>query len=243
MTDWQQALTAQVAANIEHHRMCTGLTRTALAARCTALGLPTKRPALTALLSGQRRTITLQELVVLAEALNTSVAELIVPLHTGAETITGPGDLQHPLTAAQRLFAIPIDDAATSPYRPYLRYTRAARVFLRANRRLAALSHALATGDTRANNADGRPHPASEILAAEAALARLITAYRDLIAAGIRLPSPDYSWRFLEEERMPAELPVLEHLDLPDAPPVGLYLYRLHTDNLPTSRLISLDGN
>jgi hypothetical protein len=240
MDDWRHALTTQVAGNIEHFRRVRGLTRTQLADRCTAIGLRTKRPALSALLDGHRQTITLQELVVLAEALDTSVAELIVPLHTGRPTISGPGGEEDLLTAAQRLFAIPDDtDTDTAgPYRPYLRFRRAARRFERANQRLAELSHKLATGELEASTEGGRPHPATEILAAEAALSRLITARDTIAAAGLDVPALPDSWRFLSADQTPPELPLLDLIAGRSAL-LPVFVYRLAADHLPEPCLVA----
>lgn len=238
MDDWQHALTAQVAQNIEHFRHLRRLTRTQLAERCTMLGLPTKRPALTALLDRRRQTITLQEVVVLAEALNTSVAELVLPLHTGAPAVSGAGRYENAFSAAQRLFAVPDQIDADGPYRLYLRFHRARRRFEGANRRLAELSHRIADGDINASIDGGRPHPASEILAAEAALSRLLAAVDALATAETARPPLPTPWDFLDSAAAAHELPLLAVI--PErATLVPLYVYRLAAEQLPEPRLIS----
>lgn len=236
MSEWQQELTAQVARNIEHHRRALGLKRVDLAARCTALGLPTKRPALVALLSEHRQTITLQELVVLAEALETSVAELIVPLHTGGPMRSGPDRIEHAIDAAERLFALHPEHAR--PYRPYLSYRHAAARFLRANQRLAEMSHGLATGLFTAHHDDGRPHPASEVLAAEAALSRLYEARDELELHSLRPPPLEGGWTFLTNDALRVELPILDALPNKGREFLPLWVYRLHPERLPVAHRV-----
>lgn len=235
MNDWQHALTAQVAENVEHFRHQRRLTRTQLADRCTALGLPTKRPALTALLDGHRQTVTLQELVVLAAALDSSVAELVIPLHVGGATVTGPSGTEDAFAAAQQLFAIPYDSDADGPYRLHLRLHRAYSRFERANRRLAELSHRIATGEAGATSDRGHPHPASEILATEAALSRLIAAHGALAVAGIATPHLPLKWDNLNNDRT---VPLLGVITEP-SPLLPLYVYRLASGQLPEPRLMT----
>lgn len=237
MEQWLTGLTAQVAANLEHHRRVRGLTRAELARRATAAGLPTRRPALAGLLDGARQTVTLQELVVFAQVLEVTVAELIVPLHNGAAVIIDDGGPVHAYTAAERLLGIPrsgrLDQSTT--YRPFARYLAAADRFTAANARLLSLSRRLAAGTATANSADGRPHPASEILATEAAASRLLTARADLDAAGIAPPPTDVVWSFVELGTPLDRLPVIEHAP-GDAYP--LFVYRLTTGTLPTAELL-----
>lgn len=236
MQDWQRTLTGQVVANVEHYRRLRGMHRTELAARCTALGLPTKRPALAALLDGRRQTITLQQVLVLAEALEVSTAELLVPLRDGSSAITGATCSEHAFQAAIRLFGLNPDGsiATAGVYGPYVRYLRAVDRFGRANRSLAELSHRLATGALSPHEDDGRPHPASEILAAEAALSRLIDARDELAAHGIAAPPVDGGWPFLDGGAPPRRLPVL---DARTAYP--LYCYDLRVDDLPQGHLVT----
>lgn len=234
MQDWQRALTTQVVNNVEHYRRLRGLHRTELAARCTALGLPTKRPALAALLDGRRQTITLQQVLVLAEALEVSMAELLLPLHDGRLAVTGPTRTEHPFPAATRLLGLAADGSTGTPSRPYVRYLQAVDRFARANRRLADLSHRLATGTLTPHQQDGRPHPASEILAAEAALSRLIDARNDLANSGITPPPVDADWPFLTSGPPDRRLPVLDA-----STRYPLYRYDLRVDDLPHGHLVT----
>lgn len=238
MDPWLQRLTAQAAANIEHYRHVRGLTRTELANRATAAGLPTRRPALSGLLDGHRQTITLQELVVLAQVLEVTVAELVLPLHHGAPTTISAGKPIHPYLAAQQLFAIPTDSRLdrSPPYQHYARYTAAADRFAAANARLITLSHALAVGAAVPNTADGRPHPAAEILATEATLTRLVAVRGEFTGTATTPPPTAISWAFLTSGEAPQTLPVLEHTKAGDYP---LFTYRLRVGALPAPTLIS----
>lgn len=231
-------LTQQAAQNIEHYRTQRGITRTELARRCTAAGLPTRRPALAGLLGGARQTITLQELIVLAQALEVTVAELVLPLHTGAPVLVDDGEPIHPYTAAQRLFGIPptgrLDRSPT--YRLTARYLAAVDRFTAANARLLALSHALASGTATPSVADGRPHPAVEILATEAALSRLVDALAALHDAGITPPSVDAQAAVPDLEAVPSRLPLLYAASRPDYP---LFVYQLQPGSFPTAELIT----
>lgn len=233
-----QRLTAQAAANIEHYRHVRGLTRTELANRATAAGLPTRRPALSGLLDGHRQTITLQELVVFAQVLEVAVAELVLPLHSGARTFIGAGEPVHAYLAAQQLFAVPSSGRLDrSPiYQRYSRYIAAADQFAAANARLVTLSHALAVGSVVPESVDGRPHPAAEILATEAALARLINSRDALTWNAITPPPTTIRWAFLTSIEVPRALPILEHATADDFP---LHVYCLRAGALPMPMLIT----
>jgi transcriptional regulator with XRE-family HTH domain len=84
--DWSAQVTRTVGERVAYYRQrATGadgrkLTAQDLADRCTALGLPTGRPAIAKLEKGIRQTVSVAELLVLAEALGVPALLLLFPV-------------------------------------------------------------------------------------------------------------------------------------------------------------------
>lgn len=100
-------LSEVVAANLERIRIKGGLSQEQVAARGSRVGLPWSRSTITAL-EGGRRTITVAELLLLALALDASVAELLSG--RGAATL-GDGS-EVPLSDIRNLLTGDADSAA-----------------------------------------------------------------------------------------------------------------------------------
>ena len=83
--DWSIRLAAEIGRNVAYHRgVCSGakgrgMTVQALADRCTELGLPIGRVALTKLENGAREKVSVAEIFVLAAALEVPPVLLIFP--------------------------------------------------------------------------------------------------------------------------------------------------------------------
>ncbi|MET7335995.1 helix-turn-helix domain-containing protein [Nonomuraea sp. NPDC005650] len=78
-TEWAVAYTYQVATNIRHHRLRRNLSVEKLANRCTNLGYPIERSNLAKLELGQRSTVSVPELLVVARALDVPPLALLTP--------------------------------------------------------------------------------------------------------------------------------------------------------------------
>lgn len=76
---WPERFTAGVAGQIKRYRESKGQSYQQLADACTALGYPTLRTTLANLENGRRKSVTVHELVVIAEALAVPPIQLLFP--------------------------------------------------------------------------------------------------------------------------------------------------------------------
>lgn len=88
---WQLRLTEVVAGEIRFYRKVRGMSGRALAERCAQLGLPIAQPVLAKLENGRRESISVAELIVIAQALNVPPTLLIVPVSQQAKMELLPG--------------------------------------------------------------------------------------------------------------------------------------------------------
>lgn len=78
------------------------MTAQSVADRCTELGLPMDRATVSKLERGLRQTLTLGELLVLAEAVKVPPIELVFPLGRASAVEALPGGVIHPWEAVKR---------------------------------------------------------------------------------------------------------------------------------------------
>lgn len=99
--DWAGRQAEEVGKRVAARRKVAGLSQTELASRCVAMGLPSlTRRVVVALESGERESVPLSELTVIAAVLGVSPVELILPFT--AETAEVLPDLKvAPWEAAQ----------------------------------------------------------------------------------------------------------------------------------------------
>lgn len=76
---WPERFTAGVAGEIKRYREAKGWSFQQLADACTALGYPTLRTTLANLENGRRKSITVHEVLVIAEALGVPGVQLVFP--------------------------------------------------------------------------------------------------------------------------------------------------------------------
>ncbi|MEV4888980.1 hypothetical protein AB0K48_06295 [Nonomuraea sp. NPDC055795] len=106
--DWPLRMAADIGKRVEHFRKRAndgkGITVQALADRCRDLHLPLDRSVLAKLEKGLRQSVSVAEVLVLAEALNVAPVCLIFPLERGAEAVEVlPGRHVYPWAAAKWL--------------------------------------------------------------------------------------------------------------------------------------------
>ena len=77
---WAAEWTARIAGAINEQRKVRGLSAQDLSDRCAALGYPITRPVISRIYSGQKKSITVPEVLVLAEALEVPPITLLFPL-------------------------------------------------------------------------------------------------------------------------------------------------------------------
>ena len=78
--DWAGRQAEEIGARVAARRKAAGLSQTELASRCVAMGLPSMtRRIVVALEAGERESIPLSELTVIAAVLGVSPVDLIVP--------------------------------------------------------------------------------------------------------------------------------------------------------------------
>ena len=78
--DWAKQWTAQIGRAVKHYRAAAKLTAEQLAARTDELGYPLTRNVITALETGRKEFVSVQDLSVLALALNVAPALLLHPV-------------------------------------------------------------------------------------------------------------------------------------------------------------------
>lgn len=88
---WERKLTKSVAAQVRRYREHRGMTAQELSDRCAELGVRIPRPVLTNLETGRRESVTLAELIVLAQALSVPPTLLIAPVATDEDMEILPG--------------------------------------------------------------------------------------------------------------------------------------------------------
>lgn len=88
---WGHRLVKLIADGIRRRRVELELSAQALANRCEELGWPIKRSVLANLESGYRETITVPELFVIAQALEVSPLELVLPIASEPDIEVLPG--------------------------------------------------------------------------------------------------------------------------------------------------------
>jgi transcriptional regulator with XRE-family HTH domain len=156
--EWPARIAAQVGRQVARVRADKELTAQAVADRCTELGVPLDRATVSKLERGLRQTLTLGELIVLAEALEVPAIELIFPLdHETFEWLPGKhANTWHALkrfTGEGRALPVPVLDESlrdTDLFRMYDHYEReilAAQLTVDAARRMA--NEAAADADKR----------------------------------------------------------------------------------------------
>lgn len=77
---WEQRLTSSVATQVRRYRRLRKMSAQGLSDRCAELGVPIARPVLSNLENGRRESITLAELLVLAQVLEVPPTLLISPV-------------------------------------------------------------------------------------------------------------------------------------------------------------------
>ncbi|MFI5495277.1 helix-turn-helix domain-containing protein [Actinoplanes sp. NPDC051859] len=99
--DWSARLTSAFARNIRRRRNGRGLSAQQLADACAGIGHAIPRSVLANLESGRREVVNLAEVLVLAEVLEVSPVELMIPLGDVADFEVLPGRTV-PATAAMQ---------------------------------------------------------------------------------------------------------------------------------------------
>ncbi|WP_405548901.1 hypothetical protein OG215_15270 [Streptomyces globisporus] len=100
---WPARLAQSVAAEVRRHRQAQRLSAQQLSDRCAELGMPIQRSVLANLESGRRTTVTVAEVLVLAEALEVAPAALIFPVGYSQEVESLPSVEVSPLRAVDWL--------------------------------------------------------------------------------------------------------------------------------------------
>lgn len=106
MSEWADELVANFAASMKKRRDKLGLSAQKLADRTVELGHPVNRSVVAALESGRRKRLLLPDAIVLAAALETSLAHLLFPEMPDRKTEYLPGRTVSEWTAACRLLGI-----------------------------------------------------------------------------------------------------------------------------------------
>lgn len=99
---WSARWSAEIGRNVAALRRERGLSARELSERCADLGYPVPRSTIANLESAERRTVPLQEVVVLARALDAPPARLLYDLRAGATPVEAlPGIYQLPMDAVE----------------------------------------------------------------------------------------------------------------------------------------------
>lgn len=107
-----------------------------LSDRCAELGMDIPRAVLANLENGRRTTISVAELLIVAQALDVPAVQLMFPLGRTAEIEPLPGRFDHPWTAVQRFTGeseYPGDSAAVELFREHDRLVYLLRQARKAN--------------------------------------------------------------------------------------------------------------
>lgn len=100
--EWPERFTQGIAGEIKRRRESRGWSFQQLADACTKLGYPTLRTTLANLENGRRKSITVHELIVIAEALDVPAVELMFPGLPEGEVEYLPGQSRHAWDALER---------------------------------------------------------------------------------------------------------------------------------------------
>lgn len=106
MSEWANELVETFAASMKKRRDELGLSAQKLADRTTELGHPVNRSVVAALESGRRKRLLLPDALVIAEALNTSLATLLYPGMPDGGVEQVPGRLMPSWDAALNLLGV-----------------------------------------------------------------------------------------------------------------------------------------
>lgn len=99
--DWTIRIARQVGKRVAAYRDKAGLSVTDLSKHCTDLGLPMDRSVISKLENGHRRSVTVDELLVLARALDVPPIMLVFPVGAPGEVEVLPGEHRAAFRAAQ----------------------------------------------------------------------------------------------------------------------------------------------
>lgn len=102
--EWSEAWTTRIAEAINSQRQALGLSAQDISDRCTALGYPITRPAVSRIYTGKKKFISVQEVIVLAEALELPPLLLLFPLARAGEPIDYLPGIEKELFIALRRF-------------------------------------------------------------------------------------------------------------------------------------------
>ena len=97
--DWPARLTRVIAREIQRHRKAQRMSVQQLSDAAERLGVTIQRPVLSNLENGRRNTISVAELLVLAQALNVPPLQLVFPAGYTEQVEALPGVEVEPLTA------------------------------------------------------------------------------------------------------------------------------------------------
>lgn len=106
MSDWGQAVLRQFAKSMQSRRDELGLSAQQLADRTAALGHPITRQAISRMENGTRDRLLLPDALVIAEALNTSLATLLYPAMPDGLAEQFPGRFVSSWEAALNLLGV-----------------------------------------------------------------------------------------------------------------------------------------
>lgn len=98
---WSDRQARTIAAEVRRHRQLRGMSAQQVADRCEELGMLVPRSVIANLESGRRTTVTVAELLVLAEALHVPPAQLVFPVGYQEKVEALPGREVSPIRAVQ----------------------------------------------------------------------------------------------------------------------------------------------
>lgn len=97
--DYATRVALSIAGEVRRHRLEKGLSAQQLAERCDRIGMPIKRSVIANMESGRRTTVTVAEVLVLAQALEVPPAVLLFPVGYTTEVEVLPDAVMEPLEA------------------------------------------------------------------------------------------------------------------------------------------------
>jgi transcriptional regulator with XRE-family HTH domain len=200
--DWTIRVAAGVGSRVAYHRKQAAMTASALSARCAELGLPLDRNVIAKLETGHRQSVTVDEVFVLAAALDIPPALLLfgvgteetaeilpghhVPAFRAAQWASGEGPFPAPDAADLLTLITPPNSGGARPLALYRAHDRAAEEELRSTARATDMGKRATDATTEAecdafaSAADAQrrmadaAHEAGERMRAEAAARGLI---------------------------------------------------------------------
>jgi transcriptional regulator with XRE-family HTH domain len=99
--EWSVRVAHGIGERVAHHRKRADLTAAMLSARCAERGLPLDRNVITKIERGHRNSVTVDEVMVLAAALDIAPVLLLFGVGTETESEPLPGEVREPFRAAQ----------------------------------------------------------------------------------------------------------------------------------------------